>query len=1235
MLGVLLAMSVQVQQAAPSEVLPVEEWVQNELLDSHLGTATDRLLRLAPNLPRRGRSYLLQVDETGTYHIDLRSYFFDAYLILRNSEGREVAEDDDGLMGRHARLQGLELLAGKEYQLWVCSVQGNTGPFELICRPGPPEVLSTRQRDSLYLEDLGRGLQHLQDQHGEKSARLLPSLKEQVFFFWRRGRSAEALPLARRAVEIATVELGLEHRDTALAYYNLGSQLSALSRHEEALEQYRISLEVDRMCFPPLSERIMHDLEGVCRELLALGRPQEIVDFSAPVFADLLATADQDDPRVQSLHIILGPAYRDLGNFVGAEAHYRGIFENRKRVLGPEHVESGVSANNLAQIVFRLGHLKEGEDLFRYAYETLTKAVGADDRNTLSSLGNLGTVLWTRGLYHQAEPVLRQVKQARERLFGLEDEHTIQSIYNLAAALHQLDRNLEAEPLLGRVIAFYEKTRGMESKDLSIPLGMLGNVLIDLGRTDQAGPVMERGLRISELHLGPDHPMTAYALSGLGGYFFRDGRYELAQPCFERILDIRIKSFGPDHPSLSQTYTNLGAILDDLGDAKRAEESLREALRIAEASYGGDNPLTALTLGNLSTLLYSSGRSAEAEAHIARKVAICRSSFLGPDSRTASALRNLALILLDQGKDQAAFDAAQESLLIYQEIARSSLWMMSEADGFSFLASARLSLDALLAAAVRRNSLLTQEAALHAVVEWKGQIGRAFLGSSDVGRLDLAEDEVELLSEIQQIQGLLSRMAYQREVADPVDHARKMQTLQERKNVIETQLNRSRDRNEGEAVLSAKALVGALPRNGALIEFYLHPHFLNREEAALTEKRIGGLGGGNRLSAWVLRADGENPVWVDLGPVVDLQPLVRDFLRDLVAQRGGRTLEAGRAPPGLLLKKRVFDPLLPFLNGIHFLALSPDSFLATLPFEVLADDKGRFLIEDFSFLYLHDLRQLSGLRKAQEAETHSEATLLAVGGVDYNRVPAPTGTVSSQRGGVESFWTRLPQTDQEAQAVVDLFQANSPGMKAVHLRAQDPGEARLKAELAGKNFVHLATHGFFAAEGVPSLWDALQDEPGSGKGSLAPPFRSKQSVEGVSPGLLSGLVCAGANQGEEDGLLTAEEVQWLDLSAAELVVLSACETGLGRQRAGEGMMSLRRAFHLAGARTVVSSLWKVNDSSTQELMQGFYQNLWLKGQGRLEALRNAQLEMLRLNRAVEKAPLPSTWGAFVLSGEWR
>ena len=196
--------------------------------------------------------------------------------------------------------------------------------------------------------------------------------------------------------------------------------------------------------------------------------------------------------------------------------------------------------------------------------------------------------------------------------------------------------------------------------------------------------------------------------------------------------------------------------------------------------------------------------------------------------------------------------------------------------------------------------------------------------------------------------------------------------------------------------------------------------------------------------------------------------------------------------------------------------------------------------------------------------------------------------------------------------------------------------------MASARYAHLATHGYFAPEAVRSALD--------GEGDGRP---GERAVTGWHPLLLSGLALSDANReagpGEEDGILSALEVSEMDLTGLELAVLSACETGLGRAAAGEGLLGMQRAFAAAGARSVVASLWKVDDRATQALMQDFYAAAWdpKKVVSRAEALRQAQLTMLREGgrRAAFREDAgkqkgdgrlpPYYWAAFVLSGDWR
>jgi len=211
----------------------------------------------------------------------------------------------------------------------------------------------------------------------------------------------------------------------------------------------------------------------------------------------------------------------------------------------------------------------------------------------------------------------------------------------------------------------------------------------------------------------------------------------------------------------------------------------------------------------------------------------------------------------------------------------------------------------------------------------------------------------------------------------------------------------------------------------------------------------------------------------------------------------------------------------------------------------------------------------------------------------------------------------------------------------VQLTGRDAGKEAVRRAAPKARYVHLATHGFFAPPVSATQADPsakLLDGPRFvGLEMRTPPILP--ALVGRNPLVLSGLVLAGANAPAAEGILTAEEIVDLDLAGTELVVLSACETGLGKVAGGEGVYSLQRAFALAGARTTITSLWQVDDTATQALMVEFYRNLWVRKQGKLEALRQAQLALLRGRLNVPpgggQRVTPYLWAAFVLGGDWR
>jgi CHAT domain-containing protein len=320
------------------------------------------------------------------------------------------------------------------------------------------------------------------------------------------------------------------------------------------------------------------------------------------------------------------------------------------------------------------------------------------------------------------------------------------------------------------------------------------------------------------------------------------------------------------------------------------------------------------------------------------------------------------------------------------------------------------------------------------------------------------------------------------------------------------------------------------------------------------------------------------------------------------------------------LHKRLIQPLQPHLGDAGRIVLSPDGQLNLLPFGVLIDEKGRYLMQSAELIYLTSGRDL--LRVASTTRSRQGAVVIAnpdFGRLDQAAVNDAGDTTNRRsaevRGGVLQF-TPLPGTAAEAKALKSLLKLTDKQV----LTQGNASEVALK-QLKGPRILHLATHGFFLADqGV-----ALKSE--------APRLLDQDALlvpKGEHPLLRSGLALAGANRlrsGQDDGILTALEVAGLDLVGTELAVLSACETGVGHVLNGEGVYGLRRALVLAGVQTQVVSLWKVDDMATKDLMVDYYQRL-NAGAGRSAALRQAQLTMLQ----DPKRTHPYYWGASIVVG---
>ena len=364
----------------------------------------------------------------------------------------------------------------------------------------------------------------------------------------------------------------------------------------------------------------------------------------------------------------------------------------------------------------------------------------------------------------------------------------------------------------------------------------------------------------------------------------------------------------------------------------------------------------------------------------------------------------------------------------------------------------------------------------------------------------------------------------------------------------------------------------------------------------------------------------------------------------------------GNDDPAVTLRDKVWMPIERQLKDSDVVLLSPDGALCRLPMSALPGAvENTYLIEERTIGIIPVPQLLPKLRDKRLAD--DSASMLLIGDVDYDAQLANAGSdaAAETRSGIFGQWKELPETRTEIVTVGDSFELQFPDGQLKKLRRHTATEESFRQLAASNRWLHLATHGFFASPDRHSALAKQSDADRSGTQSRESMTLRSTGIGGFHPGVLSGVVFAGVNQvsddGANDGVLTALEVSEMDLDNTEVVVLSACETGLGQVAGGEGVLGIQRAFQLAGADTVITSLWTVDDLATQLLMVRFYDQLWSGadgGLGKLEAFRQSQLTLLRegpkrgfMAEAEEEKPElpprtpPFYWAAFSLSGDWR
>jgi CHAT domain-containing protein/tetratricopeptide (TPR) repeat protein len=908
--------------------------------------------------------------------------------------------------------------------------------------------------------------------------------------------------------------------------------------------------------------------------------------------------------------------------------------------LGEDEPETAGSLGNLGLVLQATGDLAGARPYLERALAVLCRVFGQNDPDTAGAMNNLGMLLKDGGDLAGARQYLEQALAVWRRVLGAEDVTTSVGLNNLGLLCHALGELPVARTYHEQALAVRRHHLGENDLLTAQSHNNLGSVLKAMGDLDGARQHYVEALHVFVRLLGRDNALTAGAFNNLGMLLQEAGDRTGARSLLEQALAIRVAILGKDHPDTGRTLNNLGLLLHLSGDLVAARPLLQQALDVRRQSLGEDHPDTAQGLNNLGVLLNDAGEPGAARALLEQALE-ARRRVLGDDHlETAVTLANLAGVCARLGEPEAALELKLQGVAIEDRAIGHLFAAGSDRQRAAFSRTTHGSRDSLLSLVWRYFAQAPDRigTALDLVLRRKGIVAEAQAVQRDAVLSGAHPHMRERLREWSDLRLQLARRTLAGPGAeDAQTYRQQLIAWNSELERLETDLARQVPEMNLEPRLRAancKTVAGALPPGSCLVELI---RFLPLDFAA-----VPGRGEWRwqpaRYLAFVLPArQPDDARLIDLGEARQIDVLV-DLFHSSIARpsndrpdrnMGRRRLESVSLlgdDPGDLLRSLVFDPLLPALGDLRSLLLSPDGNLTRLPFALLSTPDGKLLMDSFRISYVNTGRDVL---RFEAASSGRPSPPLVICDPDFDLVgtaksAAPSALRRSRdlEAGCLHFG-RLPATQAEGESIGALL-----GVEPWQQR--EALESRLKEHCRSPRILHLATHGFFLEDSPndPSTIAHALGLYSGNPGRLAGPLPE-------NPLLRSGLALAGANtflkggtppDEAEDGLLTAEDVSGLDLLATELVVLSACETGLGEVKTGEGVFGLQRAFTLAGARTLVMSLWSVPDEQTRELMEDFYRRL-LAGEGKADALRNAQLSLRK------KYPDPYFWGAFICQGD--
>jgi CHAT domain-containing protein/tetratricopeptide (TPR) repeat protein len=914
-----------------------------------------------------------------------------------------------------------------------------------------------------------------------------------------------------------------------------------------------------------------------------------------------------------------------LGDYDGLGAVYDRALAIAEEVSGPRALDVARVLGNYAIFKKLTGDFAAARDLYERTLAIQIGAHGEVQPDVARTYFNLGNLLVEIGQYDAARADYQRSLEIREQVLGAESPEVARTLAAMVVLEKQTANLLLARDYAERAVAIQQKALPAQHPQTADALAKLASVQSDLGDFGAARATLEQVRAVFEKAYGPTHQRVGEIVAELGMLQELEGDLTGALSSYRRTRDI-FTAIDPHHDRVAGSLNDEATLLADLGHCREAVAVATRSVAIRERL--GEPAYQALgqSLATQGRCLWQCGDLARAETALrrSREILVSRWGETHPLSLTASF--DLARALRTRGATGEALDLALAVERGRRESVRLTIRGLPERLALVHAKHFPSGLDLAISIAAQNPPAATAVGKI-----WSELLSSRALVLDEMAQRRRAEVPTRGVA-VDSLQHALGDVT--RELAgtlvdgwrgeESAKLAARSLELRGRREQIEQRLGglhihpRSAGRVED---LPLAQIAASLPTDAALVGYVRYERQLQPSAtdtlAPLAEPAY---------AAFVLSAGRREPVVVDLGSAAKIDRLVRTWRDEAGLGRDvpGRNAVAATAAcdrAGAALREQIWDPLTAHLGAAGRVYVVPDGPLHLVNLAALPTRGGRYLIDDDRLIVnLGTERDLVERPPARPAR----GELLAIGAPDFSShlAPlefAPLPASAQEVGAVAAIWRRSRPVDFQVDAVMTLL-------------GREASEAAFKRLAPGFRALHIATHGFALAEGAAS---PLAGQRGVGGLQAGAAVNNSPACD-VNPMLRSGLVLAGGDQGDgegEDGILTAAEIAVMDLGAADWVVLSACESGVGLTQAGEGVFGLRRAFRIAGARGLVISLWPLADDQIRDWMLQLYTAHLIGRQDLSHATWQASRAVLAARRAAGLDTHPQTWASFIATGD--